>query len=370
MKFSLREWVASFYPKVYIGMYIRDDVCDISVDFEKNGVLKKHIRKEFKLEDGQFSPELEEFLQSMSDETVFCYTGILNSAAAQGALPVSNVHEAEEFEDLSSANLIKREDENWLVYTSNLELSQLQSQLNDVGVDLIISPFFILTNFFSDKIDDKCTMYLLNQSDALTMAIFEDGKLLYGNHFTFRESEEEEEVQLGEDDAMLQEEADELDLSMDIDLESLDDDDSEEEEIDDDDDELEGIDELDDLGELDDLQELDDLEGMDEMEEFSEETAVTSTASISEEDVEASMDGADIEFKRYELVSKSLNTFYHDNRYKSDFIEDIYIADSTEDSDDFTRFLEEELFVTVHRRSVDVAEILTLLTKKEIVDAV
>lgn len=349
-------------------MYLHEEICDISVDFEKNGILKKHIRKEFELEDGEFTPEIEEFLNSVSDESVFCYTGVLNSAAAQGALPVSTINEALEFEDLSSANLIKREDENWLAYTSNFELMQLQKKLDGIGVDLIISPFFVLTNFFSDKVNDKCAMYLLNQGDSLTMGIFEGGSLLYGNHFTFRESEEEEEVQLGEDDAMLQEDADELDLSMDIDLESLDD--EPEEEIDDDD-ELEGLDELEDLGELDDLQELDDLDGMDEMEEFSEETvSVANVAAVEEENPEAGLEGADIEFKRFELVSKSLNTFYHDNRYKSDFIEEIYIADSTPECNDFIHFLEEELFVTVNRRSVDIAEVLTLLSKKEIVNAV
>ena len=369
MKFNLRQWASSFYPRIYIGMYLHDETCDISVDFEKNGILKKHIRKEFELLDGEFTPEIEEFLNSVSDESVFCYTGVLNSAAAQGALPVSTINEALEFEDLSSANLIKREDENWLAYTSNLELMQLQKSLDNIGVDLIISPFFVLTNFFSDKVNDKCAMYLLNQGDSLTMGIFDGGSLLYGNHFTFRENEEEEEVQLGEDDAMLQEEADELDLSMDIDLESLDDE-PEEEEIDDDE-ELEGLDELDDLGELDDLQELDDLDGMDEMEEFSEETAsVSSVAAAEEENPEAGLEGADVEFKRFELVSKALNTFYHDNRYKSDFIEEIYIADSTPECDDFIHFLEEELFVTVHRRSVDIAEVLTLLSKKEIVNAV
>lgn len=368
MKFNLRQWASSFYPRIYIGMYLHEEICDISVDFEKNGILKKHIRKEFELEDGEFTPEIEEFLNSVSDESVFCYTGVLNSAAAQGALPVSTINEALEFEDLSSANLIKREDENWLAYTSNFELMQLQKKLDGIGVDLIISPFFVLTNFFSDKVNDKCAMYLLNQGDSLTMGIFEGGSLLYGNHFTFRESEEEEEVQLGEDDAMLQEDADELDLSMDIDLESLDD--EPEEEIDDDD-ELEGLDELEDLGELDDLQELDDLDGMDEMEEFSEETvSVANVAAVEEENPEAGLEGADIEFKRFELVSKSLNTFYHDNRYKSDFIEEIYIADSTPECNDFIHFLEEELFVTVNRRSVDIAEVLTLLSKKEIVNAV
>lgn len=368
MKFNIREWAASFYPRIYIGIYLHDETCDISVDFEKNAILKKHIRKEFELVDGEFTPEIKEFLNSISDESVFCYTGVLNSAAAQGALPVSTINEALEFEDLSSANLIKREDENWLAYTSNLELMQLQKKLDDIGVDLIISPFFILTNFFSDKVNDKCAMYLLNQGDSLTMGIFEGGSLLYGNHFTFRDNEEEEEVQLGGDDAMLQEEADELDLSMDIDLESLDDE-PEEEEIDDDE-ELEGLDELDDLGELDDLQELDDLDGMDEMEEFSEETASVSSVAAEEENPEAGLEGADVEFKRFELVSKALNTFYHDNRYKSDFIEEIYIADSTPECNDFIHFLEEELFVAVHRRSIDIAEVLTLLSKKEIVDAV
>lgn len=369
MKFNIREWASSFYPRIYIGMYLHDDTCDISVDFEKNGILKKHIRKEFELLDGEFTEELEEFLKSMSDESVFCYIGVLNSAAAQGALPVSSISEASEFEDLSSANLIRREDKNWLAYTSNLELMQLQKSLDNIGVDLIISPFFVLTDFFSDKVNNKSAMYLLNQAESLTLAIFENGTLLYGNHFTFKEHEEEEEVTLGEDDAMLQEDADELDLSMDIDLESLDDE-PEEEEIEDDDDELEGLDELDDLGELDDLQELDDLDGMDEMEEFSEETVSPVSATVSEEDSEVGLEGADIEFKRFEYVSKSLNIFYHDNRYKSDFIEEIYIADATPECNDFTRFLEEELFVSVHRRSVDIAEVLTLLSKKEIAHAV
>jgi len=369
MKFNLREWVASFYPRVYIGIYLHEDVCDISVDIEKNGVLKKHIRKEFEYTDQEITPEIEEFIKSMEDESVFCYTSVLNSAAAQGALPVATLHDAAEFEDISSTNLIKRESENWLVYTSNLELSSLQKHLAGIGLDLIISPYFVLTDFFSDKVNGKCSVYILNQNESLTMAVFDNGRLLYGNHFTFREKEEEEEVTLGDDDAMLQEDVDELDLSMDIDLESLDDEeDEEDEEIEED--ELDEIDDLDDLGELDDLQELDDLEEMEDMEDFTEETVSKPTASDSPEDVEAAMEGVDIDFKRFESVNKALNIFYHDSRYKSDFVEDIYIADATDGCDDLIHFLEEELFLSVSRRSIDIAEVLTLLSKKEISNAI
>ena len=59
------------------------------------------------------------------------------------------------------------------------------------------------------------------------------------------------------------------------------------------------------------------------------------------------------DYKRFQLIQAALHHFYNDDKYDNQFVEETYIADACETGQDLTRFLEEELFVSVFKRSID-----------------
>jgi hypothetical protein len=72
------------------------------------------------------------------------------------------------------------------------------------------------------------------------------------------------------------------------------------------------------------------------------------------------------EYQRFLLIQNSLNTFYKDPKYKSQFIETIYIADSVGLGDEFKRYLEDEMFLNTTITKIDLSAALLDMAKAEI----
>ena len=58
---------------------------------------------------------------------------------------------------------------------------------------------------------------------------------------------------------------------------------------------------------------------------------------------------------RFKSIEKRLQEYYHDERYASEFIEKIYLADSRISADGLTEMLEDQLFAAVELTKIDLA---------------
>ncbi len=59
--------------------------------------------------------------------------------------------------------------------------------------------------------------------------------------------------------------------------------------------------------------------------------------------------------KRFKSIEKILDIYYHDVRYKSSFIEKIYLADTQKNTDTIVTLMKNELFIDVEYVSIDLA---------------
>jgi len=59
--------------------------------------------------------------------------------------------------------------------------------------------------------------------------------------------------------------------------------------------------------------------------------------------------------KRFKSIEKILDTYYHDARYKSSFIEKIYLADTQKSTNTLVTLIKNELFINVEHASIDLA---------------
>ncbi len=72
------------------------------------------------------------------------------------------------------------------------------------------------------------------------------------------------------------------------------------------------------------------------------------------------------DYQRFLLIQNSLNTFYKDPKYESQFVETIYIADSVGVSSELENYLEDEMFLNVTITKIDLAEAMLDMAKAEI----
>ena len=71
--------------------------------------------------------------------------------------------------------------------------------------------------------------------------------------------------------------------------------------------------------------------------------------------IENTASNQDDRSKRYKIIEKTLDTYYHDLRFKSSFVNKIYLADTGDSSDTLIIELEVELFIDVEVMIVDIA---------------
>ncbi|MDX1294933.1 MAG: hypothetical protein R3302_01615, partial [Sulfurimonadaceae bacterium] len=347
---GLNKLIERLYLKVFVGIATSYTGTDVVVEMIKGGDVKERIANRF--EAGE-EAKIADFLAPYLAESPFHYVAYLNAANDQGALPVHNDKEAKTFIDTSTTLTLSQKNK-WLVYSSKLALDELKKSFKDVGVDFIFSPFSVLNRFFTDKIDTGTALYVLAEEDVISAAVFAEGQLLYGRRLALPE---EQDIGLEESEG-----GDSISLSFELDVDGI------EEGL-----ELDDINAIDDLEGLDDLHEIEDLDTLDDLDTFSEEVAEVSEISLPEEEPEAVADepmkSFDKDYKRFQLIQTALQHYYSEPKFDSRFVESVYIADGCGVSDDLKQYLEEELFVKVYVRRIDIPTEIVDLAKMEAADA-
>lgn len=342
--FSLKKML---YNEIYINIVQGIENTYIYVEeLNSKGTVAGYEEK-FKTSD---KAKIYEFINSFTHRSPLHYISILNPSLTQGAFPTCSSANIKQYCDLGANEHICVGKE-WGYYTSKLDLLQLQSRYKKIGLDFVFSPFFILHNFFKDKIKDDIALYILVSEDYMTLCVFEESRLKFACLQDMQKDSDSES-----DDDLLMEVGDDEDLSLDdlddssVDLDNIN--------IDDEEDELDG---------LDDIDELDDFDGFDDMDDFesgsSEEDTPSSTEKPLDDVVQNNTFGED--YHRFSLIQSSISTFYKDSKYDAEFIQNTFVADGIGLNNEFKRFLEEEMFLNVVIRKLDINQELSELAKVE-----
>lgn len=325
----LKNIISKLYPKVYVSIISSGSSTVVCVEMYKKDKLINNQSKTFAGHD--IIQKLLEFIEPFSHESPFFYISLLDNSPSQGVLFECGDMQKD---DKSSSDAISTVCYgSWSSYTVNDELLKLRQQYEEVGVDFIFSPFAVLSNIFLEKkTADNAMMFVLLQEELVVLSIFHADKLLYGDVVAMDEIIKDEELGgAPEDDDNLS-----LDTQETFDL-----------------------DEMDDLN-FDDLSDLKDSESFDDLEDF---------ADITSENQEQKHDLSTLsnDYKRFLIIQNALHDFYSGSKYSSEFIETIYVASFCKLEDDFKQYIEDELFLTVYIRSVDLCAEVISLAKEELI---
>lgn len=335
-----------FYRKIFVAVISEENGHDVTVVGMKN---KKVLYKEHKyFEDAEPSKALFSYIQKFTDQSPLHYIALLNPDSHQGAIEGCSLHDInEEGEDGGAKTLCRNQ--KWMLYASLRELDNLKARYSRVGLDFIFSPFSIIEHFFADKINGNFALYVLAQKDSFSLAFFENGKLEYAHHYLMNPTQ------------MMVEETPAVGFSLDIMHE-----DEEEKGIRLDD--IESLDDLDIIDELDDLSDIEDLDGLEDIAEFSEDTMTFEEQRINDSrgrELKEQMGRFNDDYRRFELIQKTLVRFYAGEHCRGRFVETVYIADGYGSGSELKHYLEEELFLNVMIRRIDLGDEVIALSRIE-----
>ncbi len=352
----LKQLFGFMYDTALINIVIYAESIHVYIEQVHKNKLKHATEKTFILNDSYSDDLLHDYIKPFTEDTPYYYVSMLDSSLEQGAIPTCDKYKMSLYAELATTRYICI-DNQWACYTSNIFLEEQMKLLGDTGCDFIYSPFIILKNFYADKVKGEMALYAFVQEQSLTLAVFKNGKLLYGEYIDTRfEISPEEEMQLTADNLESSNEKEEE--SVDLDDIELGDDDLD---LDDDFDNLDSLDTIEELGDIDSIDEEQnpELQLEENLEAISEETNefVDETHRI---------ERSSEDFKRFVLVQKSLAKFYKDERYESDFIENLYVADAVQMTNDFKRYIQDEMFLNVYIRSIEPELEVCQLTKEEL----
>jgi hypothetical protein len=311
----------------------------VSIHTLKGNKIKDTRVKVFEGE--ELSQNMLSFIHSFRSESPFSYISFLDYSLHQGAIPTCKVDEFLKSSDKDTFTTLCYD--GWSSYTSKIDLAILEKKYSSLGLDFVFSPFCVIENFFKDKIVMQATLYVLIQDESMSIAVFEDSKLKYAEFADVKNDKLESELMMGDEKAELNFDDDQMSIN------------------------LEDVDVDDGFNDLDDLTNIQDLDSMDEFEDFTEIKVgdkETKEDLMSAKDEEHSS-GFNEEYKRFNAIKNALKTYYTDEKYENNFIESVYIAAACNVENALKNYLEEELFLKVYVRHVDISTEVFDLAKRE-----
>lgn len=336
-----------FFQKIFIAIVAERQAHEVTVSGIKNG--KVLFRQHKRFEDGEPSAALLSYIRKFTEESPLHYIALLNPEVNQGAMTGCSLKDVVEEGDGSGIKMVCR-NKKWTIYASIHEVEALKKRYKGIGLDYIFSPFSVLEHFFADKIGGDFALYALAQKDSFSVAFFEKGNLEYAHHYSMHPSQMPmEEIPSGGFSLdMMDDEEEEKGIRLD-DIETLDD--------------------LDIIDELDNLSDIEDLDSLEEIAEFSEDIPTYEEESIREsqggKELKEQMDRFNDDYRRFELIQRTLARFYSGEHCHNRFVETVYIADAYGSGTELKRYLEEELFLSVLIRKIDLADEVISLAKME-----
>ncbi len=315
-----------FYNKILVNIVVNRTSSDVYIEVLSKSKVIEHVQKNFSTT--TLDENILTFIQNYTKESPFSYVSLLNTSNEQGALPSCDKRVISKIIDLNNMQY-KCHEKKWAHYSSRADINNAEKIYKIIGLDYIFSPYSILANFFKEKISSPSTMFILIHDNHISLAIYDNNELLFAECLDMqREKEEEEKTQsqdiVEENDSTLNDQ--------------------------------EYVNILDDIDEFGDVEDLDSMQ--ENLYKEQEETTL-----IRSNDNKKDFDE---DYQRFLLIHSSLGHYYSDEKYDSQFIESVYIADSIGVGDDLSRYLEEEMFLNVYIRKIDLGYEIAQLVKMEL----
>ena len=332
-----------FFHEVFIGVNIFENECSINIDITKNGKIKSNIKKVLIIKDHTLSDEAKGIIQKYITNYNFTYIITMLNTSNQGAITGCGKEALQRFNIIAQDVNAICIDQKWQAFAYLEDINLAQNSLDGMAVDYIISPFVVISFLIKELHITETTLYVLNQKESVSIAIFDASTLLFSAHLKSNKDavvETKEDIRLDEDpiDSFIQDEDDDMDFfeddeefeDMALDVDDVDttiNDDIKEKNIDN-----------------------DDIEEKSKYEEAKEKE--------SQYEIKRSME-------LLAHIKNSITEFYKSEIYESDFISKVVIATDEKLSTHVCEFIEDEILIDIELININLSQVLSKIAFEE-----
>ncbi|MGX2983440.1 hypothetical protein [Helicobacter sp. 23-1045] len=297
-------FLGRLYQKVIISIDIDLQICRVKIAHPKNA--EHNESKTFRTVNGDLPIEAAKYIRHIQNRYPFTYIATISRVAKQGLIEGNKLKKFEDFSLNPHKLLIMLLNKKWFVYIDKDEMAHFKGKFSKVrGADFIFSPFCLVYEKIKSRLDSAKKLYILQENTTCTLLIADIEGVYFGNYIIF-----------SQDSAKSAESSEVV--------------------------KFETIEEIDDTNENIIIK---DFEKGDEV---------------------ANLSDLNIANTLIATIKETLNNFYKDERYASDFIEELLILDACGISDYSITHLTNNIMMETQFLRVDACDEIEKLAKMEL----
>lgn len=294
------------YQKVFISIDLSVKTCKVKILYHN----KNQEEKTYKTVNADFPIEAAKYIRKIQDKYPYTYIATIIRVENQGLIAGNKISAFEKFS--LNVNLLKimLVNKQWFIYVDKKSLQEYKSKFSKIdGLDFIFSPFVIIYEKIKDKLDNTKKLYILQEKCSTSLLIADKENIYFGNYVIFEQNELVEDIK---------DENKNDNIEFDI---------------------------------------IDEIDENIIIKDFDKNGYKPSSNELSELSVANHM---------IELIKNTLNNFYKDSRYASDFIDELLILDGYGISDNIISHLKNNIMLETHFIYIDICQEIENLIKMEI----
>lgn len=304
-------FLSRIYQKVIIAVDLDEKSCRVRITYHNSKSLKPEERV-FKTVNADFPIEAVKHIRRIQRKFPYTYVATISKCNDQGLIKGNKLGNFADFGLNVNLYTVMLVNKKWFIYIAKDELNRHKAKFSKIyGIDFIFSPFVIIYEKIKNRLEDSKKLYILQEKHSTALLIANNEGVYLGNYILF------------EYDKFVDEAKEEISKNGDV-------------------------------------IEFDAINDIDEniiIKDFDEHKYEAYSAGLNEISIANHMT---------DVIKNTLNNFYKDDRYSSDFIDELFVLDAYGITDNTITHLNNNTMLDTHFVRIDVCEEIEKLVKMEL----
>lgn len=299
--------ISRLYQKVIISVDVDVLLCKVKVTYHKN--TQHNEERSFRTVNGDLPIEAAKYIRHFQNRYPYTYIATMSRAKKQGLINGNKLRKFESFELNPNSLMIMLVNRRWFAWIDKEDMARFRSKFSKIqGVDFVFSPFCLIYEKIKSRLDKTKKLYILQENGACSLMVADKDGVYYGNYIPFEQNN----------------------LEIKEGLESSD----------------------------------EDVVKFEAISDINENIIIKDFDSKGE--AKSNLSDLNIANTMINVIKETLNNFYRDERYASDFIEELLILDACGISDNSITHLTNNIMLETQFLRVDVCAEIERLAKMEL----
>lgn len=302
--------IGRLYQKVIISVDVDMYLCKVKVTHHKN--IHRNEERTFRTVNGDLPIEAAKYIRHIQNGYPHTYIATMSRAKKQGLISGNKLRKFEAFDLNPNTLMIMLVNRKWFAWIDKDDMARFRNKFIKIqGVDFVFSPFCLIYEKIKTRLDKVKKLYILQENGSCSLMIADKDGVYYGGYIPLDQNslEIKEEIDGGNEDV--------------VKFESIGD---------------------------------------------TNENIIIKDFDSDKKDDSKSSDLSDLSTANtmITIIKETLNNFYRDERYASDFIEELLVLDACGISDSSITHLTNNMMLETQFLRVDVCAEIERLAKMEL----